>query len=88
MKSVPATRSLPIVLRRQSGDGGGVRLILATGGAAVAGADAAAYVNVVIEGETLKVPRLKEAAVPAVGGPAYVLASADFFLYLGTVSTA
>jgi hypothetical protein len=69
------------------GDPLSARLLIATTGAALpAGAQANAYVNIVIEGTTIKVPKLAGARV-TVGAPAYVLAIRDFMLYLGTVST-
>ena len=66
-----------------------VRLIRATGGALFTAGTATerGYVNVVIDGVTVKVPRLAGATVAGPGKPAYVLASADFMLYLGTVLT-
>lgn len=86
--SVPATRSLQEVLRAGLADTGApLELILATGGTALTGGEANAYVNVVIQGVTVKVPKLRQATAPAVGGPAYLLQSKDFLLYIGTVTT-
>ena len=83
--TVPATRSLAAVLRRQLSGTDTVRLLVATG---AAGAVGNAYVNVDIEGTVVKVPRLRQATAPAVGAPAYLLAGRDFLLYIGTVSNA
>jgi len=62
-------------------------LVLATGGAVLAEPEGNAYVNVVLNGQTVKVPRLSGAVVAAVGGPAYLLVTRNFILYLGTVKT-
>lgn len=88
MSQVPATRSLSAVLRKQLGGGGdGARLVLATGGGGLLVPEANAYVNVVIEGVEIKVPRLKGAPIPSPGAPAYLIGDRDFLLYVGTVST-
>ena len=81
----PASRTLAAVLRRVTRPERGVELLLATGGAALPAGEQVIYVNVVLEGVTLKVPRLSGAALPDVGGPAYLLASPSFLVYLGTV---
>ena len=83
---IPATRTLANVLRRQLAGEPGLQLLLGTGANPPPGGTANGYVNVTINGQTLQVPRLKGAAPPPVGGPAYLLASKDFLLYLGTVS--
>jgi hypothetical protein len=84
--TVPATRSLAAVLRRP--DGEGARLVTCVAGAALpAGAEANAYVNLVIGGATVKAPRLSHAPAPAPGAVAYALATDNFLLYLGTVKT-
>ena len=86
--SVPASRLLERVLRAElKPDPTRVTLLLATGGPPLGGADANAYANVIVEGEAVKAPRLAGSTVPAEGGPAYLLASRDFLLYLGTVQT-
>lgn len=87
--SVPASRSLEQVLRRAlvRASGDEARLVLATGGTVLAAPEGNAYVNVVMSGQTVKVPRLSGAVVPAVGGPAYLLVTRNFILYLGTVKT-
>jgi len=63
-----------------------VRLLIGTGAAPPAGATANAYANVVLQGQTVLMPKLRGSPQPAVGAPAYVLAGKDFLLYLGTVS--
>jgi hypothetical protein len=86
--SVPASRTLGPVLRDAlKGSGDAVELVLGTGGSVLAAPEGNAYVNVVIGGQTVKVPRLSGAVVPEVGGPAYVLRTRNFILYLGTVKT-
>jgi hypothetical protein len=86
--SVPASRTLPAVLRQSLRSGDAVELVLATGGAVLAPPEGNAYVNVVLGGQTIKVPKLWQATSPAVGGPAYLLVTRNFILYLGTVKTA
>lgn len=78
--STPATRSIVAALRKPEKPP--LELIVATGTAGTT----ATYASVVIQGVTVKVPRLAGSTAPAVGGPAYVLASGDFYLYLGTVA--
>lgn len=86
--SVPASRTLENVLRDAfRPDGDTVTLILATGGTVIAAPEGNAYVNVVMNGQTVKVPKLRQATGPAVGGPAYLLATRNFILYIGTVTT-
>jgi hypothetical protein len=84
---VPASRSLPNVLRAMLDQPGGVELLVCEFGSPLSGSEALAYANVVIKGSELKVPKLN-GAVAALGTPAYVLASRDFLLCLGAVSTA
>jgi hypothetical protein len=81
--SVPATRSLTAVLRRAMLDGKpGVRLLIGQIGAAD---PSAAYCNVILSGTTMRVPMLK--GVPDTpGAAAYLLATEDFLLCIGTVS--
>ena len=85
----PATRTLPVVLRDAlRSDPAQARLLIATTGPAIApGATANAYVDVIVDGVTTRVPRLAGARV-VVGAPAYLLATGGFLLYLGTVTTA
>ena len=86
---IPATRTLTRVLRSQLAQiGDPVQLLVGIGATPPAGASANAYVNVVLGGKTIQVAKLRGAPQPAVGGPAYLLASTDFLLYLGTVSLA
>jgi hypothetical protein len=83
--AVPATRALADVLRDSlAPQGNPVTLVIGIG--ASPPPDANAYANVTVGGTTIKVPKLKGAAQPAVGAPAYLLASSDFLLYIGTVS--
>lgn len=86
--SVPETRLLGNVLRQAvRTDTDKLQMIFASGGVPLAGAEALAYVNVVVEGQTVKVPRLSGSVVPTLGGPAYVLVTRNFMLYIGTVKT-
>jgi len=78
---------LDSVLREALAAGDEARLILGTGGAAIPAPEGNAYVNVVLGGQTVKVPRLSGAVVASVGGPAYLLVTRNFILYLGTVKT-
>jgi hypothetical protein len=83
----PESRTLVSAIQRATAkDGDAARLMIATTGAALAGAEALAYVNVVLNGVTTKIPKLSGAPVVA-GGPAYVLAIQGFMLYIGTVKT-
>ena len=85
---LPVARTLAHVLRTALTRGSELRLLRCTGGPVYVqdvDADYYAYVRVVVEGVTLKVPRLAGSVPPAAGGPAYLLAAADFLLYIGTV---
>lgn len=86
--ALPATRQLVGVLRDQLATRGDpLQLLVGVGAEPPPDATTAnAYANVTIGGRTIQIPKLKDAAQPAVGGPAYVLAGRDFLLYLGTVS--
>lgn len=94
--SVPLTRSLPVVLREALGPssdhaeslsaGPGITLLVGTCGNAIAAPTGNAYVDVVINGAHVTVPKLNGAKF-ATGAPAYLLTAGDFMLYLGTVST-
>jgi hypothetical protein len=86
MSEIPVTRTLDVVLRDALSPEPGLRLVVGTLGTPLTGPEANAYANVVIDGATVKVPKLRQATVPGAGGPAYVLASKDFMLYLGTVT--
>jgi hypothetical protein len=85
--SVPATRSLPVVLREALTQPTPLSLVTATAGPALSGDDANAYANVVIGGDTIKAPRLAGTDVPPEGDVSYLLQSDDFLLHLGTCST-
>jgi hypothetical protein len=82
--TVPATRSLPAVLRALTAVPAGTVTLL-VGTYAAAGTDKR-YANVTLDGETLQVPRLQGAANGIPGQPAYVLAAGDRMLALGTVA--
>lgn len=87
MSTTPATRSLPMVLRRMlERDPRNLTLVVGELAAAIAAPEGNAYVNVLLGGTTVRVPRLSGAPAPA-GKPAYLLVSGDFMLYIGTVST-
>jgi hypothetical protein len=82
---LPATRTLAAVLRQQlAPQGDPVALLIGIGAAPPTNANA--YANVTIGGQTLTIPKLRDARQPAVGGPAYVLAGHDFLLYIGPVT--
>jgi len=84
---VPATRTLARVLRQSLAPAGDpLQLFIGVGAAPPSGATANGYARVTIAGQTLTVPKLKGAPQPAVGAPAYLLAGADFLVYIGTVS--
>ena len=80
--STPATRSLTAVLRRALEADTGVRLLVAEFGAAD---PSNAYANVEINGETLRVPMLG-GTVDTPGAAAYLLATKDFLLCIGSVA--
>jgi hypothetical protein len=83
---IPATRSLARVLRSQLNAGGDhVQLLIGTGASPQSTSNA--YANITLGGATLTVPKIRQAGQPAVGGPAFVLATRDFMLYIGTVTT-
>jgi len=79
--STPATRSLPAVLRRALDQGPGLELVVGTFGAAD---PSNAYCNVVLNGTTLRVPMLR-GVTDTPGAPAYLLATTDFLLCIGSV---
>jgi len=84
---VPATRTLARVLRQSlAPTDDPVRLLLGTGAAPPTGTAANAYANIVLQGQTVQMPKLRGVPQPAVGAPAYVLAGKDYLLYLGSVS--
>lgn len=80
--STPATRSLTAVLRRALEEGPGTRLLVAEFGAAD---PSAAYCNVEVNGVTLRVPMLR-GVVATPGAAAYLLATKDFLLCIGSVA--
>jgi hypothetical protein len=87
----PVARSLAAVLRDAfSSDDDACRLIAATAGAPYPdpSPERSGYVRAVINGQTLKVPRLRNGAAisPASGSPIYLLATRTALLYIGNVS--
>jgi hypothetical protein len=82
MSTVPATRSLTAVLRDALNNPPAVQLTVAEFGAAD---PSNAYCNVILRGETTRVPKL-QAATATTGDPAYLLTTKDFILCLGAVS--
>ena len=80
--STPATRTLSAVLRRELDKGPGLELIVAAFGAAD---PSNAYCNVVVNGETLRVPMLR-GVTDTPGAAAYLLATKDFLLCIGSVA--
>jgi hypothetical protein len=83
--SVPATRSLEIVLRDRLAPRSTLRVLVGEY-AATPSADLR-YVNVVLDGETLAIPSLNGAPAGGVGDPAYVLADNARMWVLGTVTS-
>lgn len=79
--STPATRSLPAVLRRALAAGPGLELVVGTFGAAD---PSNAYCNVTLNGVTVRVPMLR-GVTDTPGAPAYLLATNDFLLCIGSV---
>lgn len=79
--STPATRSLPAVLRRMGTRTSGVELVVGTFGAAD---PSNAYANVILNGTTIRVPML-QGTVDTPGAAAYLLATTDFLLCIGSV---
>ena len=82
MSAVPATRSLTAVLRRALDSTPAARLIVGQIGAAD---PSGAYCNVLLAGTTFRVPMLK-GVTDTPGAAAYLLATEDFLLCIGTVS--
>jgi len=83
--AVPSTRTLARVLRSQlAPTGDPVSLLVGVGATPVSTSNA--YANIVLGGQTLQVPKLRQATQPAAGQPAYVLRGRDFLLYIGTVT--
>lgn len=81
--ATPASRSLTAVLRRALDDSGpAVELVVGTIGAAD---PSNAYCNVVVNGVTLRVPML-HGVTDTPGVAAYLLATKDFLLCIGTVA--
>jgi hypothetical protein len=83
VSAVPVTRSLTAVLRQALDTGSSVRLLVAVFGAAD---PSKAYCNVVIQGQTVRVPMLR-GTVDTPGDAAYLLATKDLILCIGSVST-
>lgn len=82
MTAPPVTRSLTHVLRAALNSGGDqVRLLLGEFGTAD---PSNAYCNVVLQGQAVRVPMLS-GVNDAPGGAAYLLATNDFILCIGSV---
>jgi hypothetical protein len=77
----PLTRTLPAVLRDALNTDPGLHLLVGRVAATVSNA----YVDVTLNGTTVRVPRLYGSRV-TVGEPAYLLSSGDVLLYIGTVA--
>ena len=86
MSDVPFSRELASVLGKLTApDTEPVRLIVGKTLTVPANPTGYAYVDVEIEGQTFRVPRLWRGDVGPSGSPAYLLATKDFILFLGTV---
>lgn len=87
MTIVPASRSLPAVLRSALAPAGAqVRILVATYDTTPA-ADSR-YANIVLDGVSITVPNMNGAAAGAPGSPAYVLADSNGRMWvLGTVTS-
>jgi hypothetical protein len=80
--TIPASRTLAAVLRSALDQQDSVRLLLGTFGPADA---SAAYCNVVLQGTPLRVPMLR-GVTDTQGAAAYLLATKDFILCIGSVA--
>lgn len=80
--STPASRTLTQVLLTKLAPSDGVSLMV---GQFASPPGSGAYRNVVLQGATVTVPALSGSAATA-GGPAYLLATRDFLLCIGTVA--
>lgn len=81
--SVPVTRGLPAVLRQLLDAGPGVQLLV--GVFAPAADPSNAYASVILQGQTIRVPCLRS-VTETPGAPAYLLATKDFVLCIGSVT--
>lgn len=82
MSATPASRSLTAVLRGALETPDSVRLLLGTFGAAD---PSNSYCNVVLQGFPLRVPMLRGVSHTP-GAAAYLLATKDFVLCIGSVA--
>jgi hypothetical protein len=82
MTAIPVTRTLTAVLRDALDTEPGVRLLVGQFGAAD---PSNAYCNVVLQGQTLRVPMLA-GVTDTQGKPAYLLATKDLILCIGSVT--
>jgi hypothetical protein len=82
---VPATRSLAGVLRSRLDTTPPLRMLVGTYGPALGAPDNTSYVNVVIDGVTLKVPKPAHLTAGTPGTVAYVLAWPGHMILYGTV---
>jgi hypothetical protein len=83
--AVPATRSLPAVLRAALDTDPPLRMLVGTYGPPLSAPDNTSYVNVIIDGVTLKVPKPAHLTAVAAGSVAYVLAWPGHMILYGTV---
>jgi hypothetical protein len=83
---VPATRSLPAVLRARLHTEPPLRMLVGTFGTPLSAPDNATYANVVIDGVTLKVPKPTHLTAGAAGTVAYVLAWPGHMILYATVT--
>lgn len=84
MTTIPVTRSLTAVLRDALDNAPAVRLLV--GQFASTPDPSNAYCSVVLQGTTLRLPILR-GAIETPGAPAYLLATKDFILCIGGVTT-
>jgi hypothetical protein len=83
--STPATRTLPAVLREALATGPGLQLVVGTCGETLPMPDSDSYARVVVNGQTVTVPKLAGART-IVGAPAYLLNLGNAMVLLGTVT--
>jgi len=82
MTTIPVTRSLTAVLRGLLDPTPGVTLLVAQFGASD---PSNAYCNIVIQGQSLRVPMLR-GVTDTQGAAAYLLATKDMILCIGSVA--
>lgn len=82
---VPATRSLASVLRSRLDTAPPLRMLIGVYGPPLGAPDNTSYVNVVIDGVTLKVPKPAHLPAGTAGTVAYVLVWPGHMILYGTV---